>query len=180
MMITRVLRFLLCVALVLWIGAITTTTFLVAPSLFGNESGETPNSTVAANVIAPLLHKMELTGWVLIPVMLILVGWLWARSKPTSPRVYLIAGQMLALAWVLGLYSGIPLTNEMHEIRIELKAEYGGYHLAPDDQPDRARFRRLHAAASSITLINLLLGLGALFYVTQTIEPGESTASKPD
>ena len=176
---TRLLRYLLCVSLVLWLGAITTTTFFVAPSLFGNESGETPNSTIAANVIAPLLHKMELTGWILIPVMLILLGVLWTRSKRASPKVFVSTGVMLALAWGLGLYSGIPVTNEMHEIRIELKERYGGYHLAPDNHPDRARFRGLHAAASSITMVNLLLGLGALFCVTQLIGREESSGSNP-
>lgn len=163
----KLMRFLCALTLLVWLGTVITTTFYVAPSLFSNESGHSPNSTVAANIIAPLLHKMEMTGWIALPIAMALHIGIWLALRRSARRALFISLGLLALAWLGGLYSGITLNRELHSIRSDLKAELGGYHLAPPDHPMRARFARLHGISMVIVVLNLGLGLGSFFCVTQ-------------
>lgn len=173
-MILKTARFISATLLLVWIGVVITMTFYVAPILFLGGSEAVPDSTVAADIIAPMLHGMEMTGWIVLPIVILLHGVMWASIRPRQTRALLISSQMLALAWAGGLYSGIPLANTLHSIREELKQEYGGYHLSPDDHPERVRFSKLHSISMVIVLINLGLGLGSFFCVTQLIGQGSN------
>ena len=173
-MILKTARFISATLLLVWLGAVITMTFYVAPILFLGGSEAVPDSTVAADIIAPMLHSMEMTGWIVLPIVIVLHGVMWAAIRPRQTRALLFSSQMLALAWVGGLYSGFPLAGTLHSIRQELKQEYGGYHLAPEDHPERARFSKLHGISMIIVLVNLGLGLGSFFCVTQLIGQGSN------
>lgn len=165
----KLLRYIATLALLIWLGAVITLTFIVAPSLFGNESGRVPNSTVAADIISPLLHKMELTGWILIPVAMVATAGAWKFAGKTRTKSFAATCLLLALAWCGSFYSGTVLTSEMRGIRDHFKQDMGGYHNAPKDHPERARFARLHGTSMMIALGDLLAGLGALYLVTQVV-----------
>ena len=166
----QILRYSAAVLHVLWLGCVITTSFYVAPSLFNNESGLTPNSHVAGEVIAPLLHKMHVTGWIAIPLMVLCLIGIAAGDKLESNRGVWIACGLLAAAWAGGLYSGTVLASEIHSIRKELADEFGGYHLAPMDDPRRLQFGKLHGISMMISMLDLALGLGSFYCVTQTTE----------
>lgn len=165
-MLAKLIKFAALVLLTVCLGALITLTFYVAPSLFGDESGRVPNSTIAADIISPLLHKMELTAWVVLPVVALL-SFVAMKLGAAGPKATLVLIVFLAAAWGASLYSGLALTPRMQEIRTEYKQELGGYHLAPDDDPRRGEFRKLHGAAMILTLAELLLGLSAMFLMTQ-------------
>ncbi|MBI1784158.1 DUF4149 domain-containing protein [Candidatus Sumerlaeota bacterium] len=170
------LKFTLLLLHLVWLGCVITVSFYVAPSLFSNESGLTPNSQIAGDIIAPLLHKMHVTGWILIPVMIALIGLIVRMFRLKSAKGAWAACGLLAAAWFSGLYSGTVITQKIHVIRKELAAEFGGYHLAPKEDPRRQEFGKLHGVSMMLGMLDLALGLGSLFCVTQTIEPrGDET-----
>lgn len=173
----KLFRYIATLALLVWLGSVITLTFIVAPSLFGNESGRVPNSTVAADIIAPLLHKMVLTGWISIPVAMAATAGAWKFSGKRKAKSFAATCLLLALAWCGSFYSGTVLTSEMRGIRDQFKQEMGGYHNAPKDHPERARFSKLHGASMMIALGDLLAGLGALYLVTQVVGSGGATTA---
>lgn len=177
----KTLRYATALLLLIWLGVVITITFYVAPSLFANESGQIPNSTVAADIIGPLLDKMDLTGWIILPVVILLHGVMALLFRPRFMRALIVSASLLAVAWGTSLYVGVGLNPELHSIRTELKKEFGGYHLAADDHPQRARFAKLHGVAMVLTLVNLCLGLGSLFCVTQLFDAdGASHSAAPE
>ncbi|MCH8333049.1 hypothetical protein IIC65_03890 [Candidatus Sumerlaeota bacterium] len=121
-MILKTARFISATLLLVWLGAVITMTFYVAPILFLGGSEAVPDSNVAADIIAPMLHSMEMTGWIVLPIVIVLHGVMWASIRPRQTRALLFSSQMLALAWVGGLYSGFPLA------------------LQPKQRPTRVRF----------------------------------------
>lgn len=167
----KVLRFSATILFVVWLGSMITISFFVAPSLFSNESGHTPDSSIAGDVISPLLHKMHVTSWIVIPII---AGLLFAMKRLVplrSSRPVWVTLMLLAPSWILMLISGTVITGMIQDIRVELKAEFGGYHLAPKDDPRRAKFGGLHGASMMIAMLSLVLGAGAMFCATQAIEP---------
>jgi polyferredoxin len=165
----RLFRFLAAVSLLVWLGVTIAISFYVAPSLFANESGRVENSSVAGDIVGPLLHKMALTAWIAIPLAVVFQFAAWSVSGRERPRVLIVSTLLLAAAWCGSLYSGAVLTSRMQDIRRDLGVEYGGYHLAPKENPQRARFASLHGQSMVITLSGLLLGLGAFYFTTQSI-----------
>lgn len=177
----RLFRYLAAVCLLVWLGVALSLSFYVAPSLFANESGRVENSSVAGDIISPLLHKMELTAWILIPAAIVFQAAAWKLAGGSGGRTLVLSTLLLAAAWGGSLYSGTVLTGEMRQIREELAQQYGGYHLAPKENPERARFGKLHGLSMVIALGDLLLGFGAFFCVTQVIglPPGRPRPTTP-
>ncbi len=166
----KFLRFFCAALLLVWLGNVITISFYVAPSLFSNQSGQVPNSGVAGEIITPLLHEMYATGWIAVFILLVVHGAIWKICPPRSTKVLLISGALLAAAWVNDLYAGTVLIHRIEGIRAELKKEFGGYHLAPKDNPERQRFGKLHGLSMMLAMLNLTLGFGSFFCVTQLME----------
>ena len=141
----------------LWIGRDQ------APSLFHNESGQVPNSTAAADILSPLFSKMFWTACVCLPVAMLAQVGVWMLAGGLRAKSLVISCALMGLALCGELYSGLSLTPAMHGIREELKAEFGGYHLVEKDHPERARFSKLHGISMSILMLDLALGMGALW-----------------
>lgn len=173
------LRFLSLALLLVWLGCVVTITFYVAPSLFANVSGQVPDSSVAGEIISPLLHRMDATGWIVAPCVVALLG-VMASLLPRVPRSLKIAGVLLIAAWGVGLYSGIPLNHEIHAIRTDLKGRFGGYHLAPKEDPARRRFAKLHGLSMVLTMVNLGLGFGAFFCVSQLADAAPAVSASTE
>lgn len=165
----KLLRFLAAVALLIWMGCLMTLTFVVAPSLFGDQSGVVTGRQMAGEIIAPMLHTMYRIGWVAIPIAIVLILAIGTRTRPRFGRAIWIPVILLATVWAGELCAGGPMTQRLHTIRMELKAEYGAYDLAPKDNPKRAEFARLHGIVMMIALADLTMGMAAFFFVTQRI-----------
>lgn len=165
----KLFRFLAAVFLLVWLGVSIGISFYAAPSLFSNESGRVENSGVAGDIIAPLLHKMHVTAWVAIPLAMVCLAVAWKLSGGYRRGALTAALTLLGLALFASLYSGVVITQDIQQIREELKQAYGGYHLAPEDDPERRRFGALHGQSMVLTLGGLALGFGAFFLATQVI-----------
>jgi hypothetical protein len=176
----KLFRFLAAVALLLWLGVAIGISFFTAPSLFGNESGQIANSSVAGDVMSPLLRKMDVTAWVAIPIAAIFLVAAWRFSGGAGGRALAASLLMLGIAICGSLFSGTVLTREIRQIRSELSQAYGGYHLAPEGDPERRRFGVLHGQSMMIAMGNLLLGFGVFFCATQLIGQPAGPAGEGD
>lgn len=156
----RILRFVALFAIALWLGTMFSTTFFVAPSLFANESGETPTRSVAGNVVGPILHRMDKLGWIAPAVAAAaLCG---AIALGARGRAVKVGVALLAVAWAAGLYSGISVSGEIRDLRGKMKSEFGSYDATPADHELRKRFGALHGVSMIVVLANMLLATGAL------------------
>lgn len=162
-------RFLAAVFLLIWLGTTIGISFYVAPSLFGNESGQVENSSVAGDIMSPLLRKMDLTAWVAIPLAMVSLIVAWKLSGGHRRKALTAALSLLGLALFASLYSGVVITQDIQQIRRELKEAYGGYHLAPKEDPERQRFGALHGQSMVLALGGLAMGFGAFYLATQVI-----------
>ncbi len=174
----KLCRCLAAVLLLIWLGTAIGISFYVAPSLFGNESGRIENSSVAGDVMSPLLHKMDVTSWIAIPLAMLFIFLAWRLSGGHHRRALVTTLALLTLAFCGSVFSGAILTRDIREIRQELTQAYGGYHLAPKDDPERRRFASLHGQSMMIAMANLLMGFGAFFCATQIIGIPEIRATK--
>lgn len=163
-------RFAILVLIVVWLGAALTLTFFVAPSLFGDWSGVVPNSTHAADILSPLFGAMDRTAFVVFPLAIAIHFALLRLVAPRVRRAVVVSIVLLALTLGATAASSFYLTPQMHQIREDLKVEYGGYHLAPKENPQRARFGALHGISQSLALASMLLCFGSVFCVTQLME----------
>lgn len=165
----KLFRFLAAVLLLVWLGTAISISFYVAPSLFGNESGRIENSSVAGDVMSPLLRKVDVTAWIAIPLASAFIFMAWRLSGGHHRRTLVTTLTLLSLAFCGSLFSGAILTDDIRQIRWELTQAYGGYHLAPKDDPERKRFARLHGQSMIIAMGDLAMGLGAFFCATQIL-----------
>jgi hypothetical protein len=170
----RALRFSITLLLTVWLGVLIAVSFFVAAHLFrlaklGDEW--VPHTTAAADIIGPLLRQMDVTAWVAIPLAIALLLLMARGFELRSRRPIAVAALLLVAALGASIYNGAALTEEIHAIRVELRREFGGYHLSPAEHPERRRFGMLHGISQSLAMLELAFGLGALFCVTQLIEP---------
>ena len=176
----KALRFVCASALLVWLGVTIGITFYVAPSLFSNRSGQVPDSSVAGEIIAPMLGQMNMTAWAAISAALVCLVALSRLLKPDPGPGLAAALALLTVALLLSIYAGGPAHRELHDLRLAMKGQFGGYHRAPDTHPHRIKFAKLHGITMVITLVNLGLGAGAFFCVTQLVgEPRRPASDAP-
>lgn len=167
----KILRFLITLIMVIWLGCITTIAFQVAPSLFGNESDLVPTRQTAGDIIGPLLLRMYIIGWIAAPLVMAILLMLWKVCPIRSTKPLIVALILLASAWAIDLGSGTIIRTKIHDISAELRVEFGGTDETPKDDPRRKTFGALHGISMMLLMVSLMLGTGALFCVTQMIEP---------
>lgn len=164
----KLLRYVAAIALAVWIGSIVNT-LAAARSIFDNESGHVPDSGIAGDIVGPLLHNMHVTGWIACGVALVAIL-LIRKIRPARRNMVIWAtGAVLLIALLTGVYSGIVLTEQIQDIRIEIAEAYGTYDAAPKESTLRSRFGALHGLSMGIAMLNLVLALGTFYTVTQKI-----------
>jgi uncharacterized protein DUF4149 len=135
-------------ALSLWVGALVTVSFLVAPAVFRAIPAETAGTVMGQ--IFPLYYGFNVaTG-----VLALAAGvWLWLRG--TGARLWRIVVPTLVLMLVATSYAGGIVSPRARELRPAL-------HREPVDPAVRAEFDRLHRRAVQLNGLVLLLGLATL------------------
>jgi len=122
--------------LTLWIGGLWVVGFVVAPTLFA----ELPDTATAGSVAGSLFTVMSRIGLMCAGLLLIL-GWLQHSCHARRWQVLIITIMMVLI--VLGEYVLAPMISELR---------VAGQVASP-------RFGQLHGLASSVYLVNCLLGL---------------------
>ena len=136
------LRFLILMALAIWIGAIAFFSFVAAPVLF-----QVLGPTRAGEVVTVLLPRYYVLGAGAATVTMLGAAVLGRRWRATA----VAAGLGLAVT----VWAGWVVTPQAHGARTRLQA-------AGQDPGTDPEFRRLHAVAMTLNAVALAAGLGAL------------------
>jgi hypothetical protein len=154
-----VLRFLMLVALVVWLGGIIFFAFVLAPSVFA----VLPTRELAGNVVNRTLTILHWTG-IASGILFLTSSMLYARlatgrARPLAPEHVLIV-----LMLVLTLISQLGVSRRMSQLR----AQIGTIGEIPQTDPRRMEFSHLHAWSTKLEGTVLLLGMGVLYLVSRS------------
>jgi hypothetical protein len=156
-----VVRFVMLLSLVVWIGAIVFFAFVVAPTLF---SGVLPTRELAGAVVSRSLTKLHWMG--------LACGVAFSISSMVLARFSLGAVHPLATRNVL-VYAMIALTLVAQFAifaRMEtLRTQMGQIDAVALDDTRRVEFDRLHQWSTRVEGAVLLLGLVALYLTAQRL-----------
>jgi uncharacterized membrane protein len=145
-----ILRTLMMLALIAWIGGIVFFAFVLAPTVFN----VLPTRELAGDVVNPALTKLHWIGMVAGVIFLsssILYNLAkFTRAKPLA-LVHVLALAMLALT----VFSQFGITPRMHTLR----AQMGTIDNLSTDDPRRVEFNRLHKRSTQAEGGVLLLGV---------------------
>jgi uncharacterized membrane protein len=149
-----VLRFLMVLALVVWLGGIIFFAFVLAPSVFA----VLPTRELAGNVVnrtLTILHWMGIASGLLFLTSSMLYAKLaTGRTRPLAPRHVLIV-----LMLVLTLISQLGVSRRMSRLR----AQIGTIDTIPQTDPRRMEFNHLHGWSTRLEGTVLVLGMGVLY-----------------
>jgi hypothetical protein len=157
-----VLRFLMLLSLVVWIGGLIFFAFVLAPTVFS--PGLLPTRHMAGSIVGrslDLLHYMAIASGIIF----LASSMLYSRMSSGSARPMAIRHVVIVLLLVLTMISQFGVSPKMHTIR----AEVGVIDDVPLDNPPRREFDRLHVWSEKLEEAILLLGLVAVYTTAQAL-----------
>ena len=155
------LRFLMVLSLVVWIGGLIFFAFVLAPTAFQ----VLPNTHLAGNVVGRALGKLH---WIAIisGVVFLLSSLLYSYLTQGTAHIFAMRHILTCLMLALTLFSQFWIIPHMDTLR----AHVGDFATVPLTDPARVQFDALHVWSTRVEVVVLLLGLAAV-YLTATI-PG--------
>jgi uncharacterized membrane protein len=154
-----ILRFLMLLSLVVWIGGLIFFAFVLAPTAFT----VLPNTHLAGNVVGRALGKLHWIG-IFSGIMFLASSLLYSRLTDGTAHVFAMRHVLLCLMLALTLISQFGIMPKMDALRASL----GDVGSAPVDNPERVQFDALHVWSTRVEGAVLLLGL-VVVYLTATV-----------
>lgn len=157
-----VIRFLMLLSLVVWVGGIIFFAFVLAPTVF--HPGVLPSRHLAGAVVSRslgILHAIGLScGLVFLVTSMI-------DSQVTTGSVAPFAGRNLLVyvMMVLTLVSMFAISSRI----LNLRNDMGFIDDVPHDDPRRVEFNRLHEWSTRLEGGVLLLGLAVIFLTSRRL-----------
>jgi len=154
-----VLRFLMMLSLVIWLGGIIFFAFVLAPTVFS----ALPTRNLAGMVVSrslARLHWIGLFSGIAYLVLSLVLSRLAGSFQPFALRHLLV---LLMIALVLIAQFGIA--GKMNRLR----ADMGVIDSVAQDDPRRLEFNRLHLWSTRAEGTILILGLAVLFLTTRRL-----------
>ena len=157
------LRFLMLLALVVWLGGLIFFAFVVAPTVFA--PGLLPTRQLAGEIVGRSLGALHWMG-IISGIVFLIASAIYNRMTVGQARPF--AGRHLAIALMLGLtlISQFVISPKMHALR----AQAGVIDNIPLDSPVRAEFDRLHVWSEKFEEGVFFLGLIALFLTARELK----------
>jgi hypothetical protein len=154
-----VLRFLMLLSLVAWIGGLIFFAFVLAPTAFQ----VLPNTHLAGNVVGRALGKLH---WIAIVsgIIFLASSLLYDRLTEGAAHVFAVRHLLISLMLGLTLLSQFWIIARMDTLR----ASIGDFATVPLDNPARVQFDALHVWSTRLEGGVLLLGLVAV-YLTASV-----------
>src|ERR1700731_727917 len=155
------LRFLMLLALIVWIGGIIFFAFVLAPTLFS----VLPTTKLAGDVVNATLTKLHWMGLISGIVFLISsLGYNWQKHVQLRPFAASHILVVLMLAFTMASQFGI--TPRMQKLRADMEIS----DLPIPLSTQRADFDRLHAWSTRLEGGVLILGLGVVVLTARRFE----------
>lgn len=149
-----VLRTLMLLALIVWIGGIVFFVVVLAPVVF---SGVLPSRELAGNVVNPSLTGLHWIGMV-AGLIFLSSSILYNLARSTRPKVFAPLHILVLLMLLLTAVSQFGIAPRMHVLRMEM----GTIDNVPQEDARRVEFNRLHQRSTQAEGGVLLLGLAAV------------------
>jgi Domain of unknown function (DUF4149) len=149
-----VLRTLMLLALIAWIGGIIFFVAVLAPVVF---SGVLPSRELAGNVVNPSLTRLHWIGMV-CGLIFLSSSILLNLSKFTRPRIFAASHLLVLLMLAFTAISQFGIAPRMHVLRMEM----GTIDNLPQDDARRMEFNRLHQRSTQAEGCVLFLGLAVV------------------
>lgn len=157
-----IVRFLVLLSLVVWVGAIIFFAFILAPSVF--HPGILPSRQLAGAVVGRSLGLLHWMG--LVSGVVFLVGAIADSRASTGFASIFAARNMLILAMILlTLFSMFVISTRM----LTLRNDMAFIDNVPYDDPRRVEFNRLHEWSTRLEGAVLVLGLAVLFLTSRRL-----------
>jgi hypothetical protein len=156
-----ILRFLMFLSLIVWVGGITFLSFVEAPTAFS----VLPSRHMAGTVVG---HSLTLLHWIgLFSGVAFLGCSMLLSSLSTGSAQPLAARHVLVLAMLLlTVVSQFGISPKMATLR----AQFGDIDAVPANDPGRMQFDALHVWSVRLEVGVLILGLAAA-YLTARLSP---------
>jgi uncharacterized membrane protein len=148
------LRFLMLLSLVCWIGGLIFFAFVVAPTAFS----VLPTSHLAGNVVGRSLGKLHWIGFI-SGIVFLVSSLLYSRFTDGTAHVFAVRHVLLCLMLALTLISQFGIIPRMDALRASL----GEVRSVPLDNPERVQFDALHVWSTRVEGAVLLLGLVVVY-----------------
>jgi uncharacterized membrane protein YhhN len=158
------LRFLMLLALVVWVGGIIFLAFVEAPIAFS--PGLLPTRHLAGSVVGHSLDRLHYMA-IVAGVVFLIASLLYNRFTSGNLRPLAARHLLIVLMLLLTVISQFAISPRMHAIR----AEVGVIDNVPLDDPQRREFDRLHVWSEKFEEGVLLLGLVAVYTTAQAFRP---------
>jgi uncharacterized membrane protein len=147
------LRFLMLLALIVWIGGIIFFAFVMAPTLFTLLPARMAGTVVGTSLTK--LHTIGLIAGVVFLASSLCYNWFaYARVKPFAANHVIVLTMLLLTA-----FSQFGITSKMRLLRSEMEP---GNPAAQDIPARQAEFDRLHAWSTRLEGGVLFLGIGVV------------------
>ncbi len=153
------LRFLMLLSLVCWIGGLIFFAFVLAPTVFS----VLPNTHLAGNVVGRALGKLH---WIAVisGIVFLISSMLHSRITDGTAHVFAARHVLLCLMLALTLISQFGIIPRMDVLRASL----GDVRSAPIDNPERILFDALHVWSTRVEGAVLLLGLVVVYLAAKS------------
>jgi uncharacterized membrane protein len=143
------LRFLMLVTLIVWVGGIIFFAFVLAPTLFGI----LPTTKLAGDVVNATLTKLHWMG-LISGVVFLVCSLLYNWQKHVQLRPFALSHVFIVLMLAFTMVSQFGITPRMRELRSNP--------AIMDSSAGRTDFDRLHAWSTRLEGGVLFLGLGVV------------------
>ena len=166
-------QFLRTVSLVvttIWVGGLIWVGLVFAPYLFGlaaEKSSAVPTTSVAADLIGPLLYGSDLVGLVAAALIGSILIVLRRRQCVSMGGRFYLAEALLVVSIVCAAVNYFGFTPALKKVQVQLREAYGGFHLADQSDPLYAQFTYLHQTSTMIFLLGLTVGFVLLVCQSQ-------------
>jgi uncharacterized membrane protein len=149
-----ILRFLMLLSLVVWIGGLIFFAFVLAPTAFQ----VLPNTHLAGNVVGRSLGKLH--GLAIISgIVFLSTSLLYSRFTGGTAHVFALRHLLIIVMLALTLLSQFWIIPRMDSLR----ASVGDFAAVPLDNPARVQFDALHVWSTRVEGAVLVLGLVAVY-----------------
>jgi len=153
-----VLRFVMMLSLVVWLGGLIFFAFVVAPAAFA----VLPTHHLAGNVVNRSLSVLHWMG-VVSGLVFLAASMIYGRAASGGAHVLTVQQVLVCLMILLTLISQIAISGRMATLRTELGVIDD---VSPNDVR-RLEFNRLHQWSVRVEGTVLVLGLAVLYLTVQ-------------
>ena len=147
------LRFLMLLALIVWIGGIIFFAFVLAPTLFG----VLPTTKLAGDVVNATLTKLHWMG-LIFGVVFLVCSFVYNWQKYVQLKPFALSHVFIVLMLALTAWSQFVITPRMRDIRVRMEH----VNIPTWDDTPYAEFHAWHKVSTLTEGGVLFLGLGVV------------------